>query len=178
VLYEIGRFRWQISPAWRSAAVLAVFLFGLSPATALAAPLRANTGTVLALTGTGASSPGDPIQISSTVQADSSIQNSNLLYAVYEPGGNLVASRKISLAKMEGGDVFSDSWSTSNTPSSGTYSVTICWSTGNAENCDIASAMTNFYSVPTVGLPLALLALALLGAFVWRRRQIFEGSPA
>lgn len=174
MLRKCGRVQFIIRRGWSSLALLGLLLASGTPV-ALAAPLRANTGTILSLVGIGAGNPGDPIQISSSVQADSDIQRSNLLYGVYAPDGSLVATRKIDANRLDPGDIVNDSWNTSNTPSSGTYSVTLCWSTGNAENCDIASATTGFYSVPTAGVPLSLVGLALIVTFAWRRRHQFEG---
>lgn len=150
----------------------------------LAAPLggaraQANIGTITSLVGTGAGTPGDPIQISSSIRADSAIQNSNLLYKLYSPSGALLLTRKIGAPNnMDAGDTFSDAWSYSNPPSTGNYSVTLCWSTGNAENCDIASSSTGFYSVPTLGWILSVISLALLAVFLHRRRREFARQVA
>lgn len=138
-----------------------------------AAPTRANTGTITSLIGSGAENPGDPILISSQVRADSRVTNSNLYYEVFAPGGVLVDSHQTNPPSFEPGDTFSDSWSTSNTPSSGTYSVTLCWSTGNAKNCDISSATTSFYSVPTLGTALTGLGALLLAGYLWHNRRLF-----
>lgn len=150
----------------------------------LAAPLgvawaQGNVGTIVSLVGTGAGTPGNPIQISSTVRADSTIQNSNLLYKLYSPGGALLLSRKISAPNnMDPGETFDDAWSYSNPPTTGDYTVTLCWSTGNAENCDIASSSTGFYSVPTLGWTLSVISLALLAVFLHRRRREFARQVA
>jgi hypothetical protein len=136
---------------------------------AWAAPLRANNGTILYLTAVGSASPGDPIQINSSVRADSDIQKSNLYYELYEPGGSLVDTHTVAADRLDPGDVVNEGWSSNNTPNTGTYTVTLCWSTGNATNCDIAYAETSFYSVPTMGIPLSLLGLALLGFLLWSR---------
>jgi hypothetical protein len=37
--------------------------------------------------------------------------------------------------------------------------------------------VTRFYSVPTLGVWLTLLGLALLGVFLWRRRSDFRPQP-
>ncbi len=157
------------------AAVIALFL---------AAPLGvawalSNSGTILSLVGTGAGTPGNPIQISSTVRADSAIQNSNLIYKLYSPSGALLLSRKIGAPNnMQAGGTFDDAWSYSNPPDTGSYTVTLCWSTGNAENCDIASSSTGFYSVPTLGWTLSVISLALLAVFLHRRRREFARQVA
>lgn len=152
---------------------LAVLLLAVA-LPAAAAPTRANTGTVTSLIGSGAENPGDPISISSQVRADSRVTNSNLYYEVYAPGGALVDTHQTNPPSFQAGDTFFDSWSTSNTPASGTYTVTLCWSTGNAKNCDITSATTSFYSVPTLGTALTGLGGLLLAGFLWRNRRLFE----
>lgn len=143
----------------------------------LALPLTAaaqdSSGTILGLAGTGASSPGDSIEIEATVQANSRIQNSNLSYVLTAPSGGVVATRTVSLGRLEAGQTYSDSWSTSNTPEIGDYTVTLCWSPGAATNCAIASASTSFYSVPTLGWGLSILALGLLAVWLHRRRAEF-----
>ncbi|MGH2628210.1 MAG: hypothetical protein ACRDHY_16345 [Anaerolineales bacterium] len=150
----------------------------------LAVPLgaawaQANIGVIVSLVGTGAGSPGNPIQISSTIRADSSIQNSNLLYKLYSPSGALLLTRKIGAPNnMDPGDTFGDAWSYSNPPDTGDYTVTLCWSTGNAENCDIASSSTGFYSVPTLGWTLTVVSLGLLAVFLYRRRRDFARQAA
>ncbi|MEX0789064.1 MAG: hypothetical protein WD906_05885 [Anaerolineales bacterium] len=140
----------------------------------LAAPVRAwaqgNSGVILSLTGTS----GDPITISATMRADTSIQTSNLLYKLYSPSGALLSTRKVDAPRgLNAGDTFGDSWDYSNPPETGNYRVTLCWSTGNAENCDIAGAETGFYSVPTMGWIFGLASMGLLGVFLHRRRAAF-----
>lgn len=162
-----------LSKTRRAVAYLLVFGASLALATtaAHAAPLMANNGTILSLTAVGASDPGDPIQISSSVQADSKIQRSNLYYELFDPAGTLLATRKIDANRLAAGDIVNDSWSYSDPPETGDYTVTLCWSTGNAENCHIASAQTSFYSVPTMGLGLSVLAALLLAGFLLRNRR-------
>lgn len=155
------------------AAIWTLVLLVLTAMSAAAAPLHANTGDILSLTATGASQPGDPIQVNSRIQATDSINNSNLYYELIDPSGAVVDTHTVVPPKMKAGDTYDDAWSSTQTPSSGSYTVTLCWSTGNALNCDIASSSTQFSSVPTLGAPLSLLALGLLGAWLWRRRQIF-----
>lgn len=136
----------------------------------LAGP-QANSGTILSLTGTS----GNPIVISASVRADSSIQNSNLLYVLYSPTGSVLTTRKISAPRgMDAGDIFNDSFSYSNPPATGSYRITLCWSTGNAENCDITSAETQFYSVPTLGWGLSIVAVLMLAAFLYQHRREFS----
>lgn len=179
---QTGRSRpYSLGMGWNvvSKRTLLISLMILITAAALAAPgsaapVLANTGTITALNGSGAQNPGDPISISSSGRADSQIQVSNLYYEVFAAGGARVASHQTNLSPFDPGDTFSDSFSTSNTPTTGTYTVTICWSTGNAHNCDIASASTEFHSVPTLGTALTGLAALLLGGFLWRNRRLFD----
>lgn len=164
----------SITSTWKAAFL--VLLLAAPLATAWA---QSNVGTITSLVGSGAGSPGDPIQISSTIRADSSIQNSNLLYKLYSPGGALLLTRKIGVPNsMDPGDTFNDSWTYSNPPDTGNYTVTLCWSTGNAENCDIASSSTGFYSVPTLGWGLSLASLGVLAVFLYRRRRDFARQVA
>src|SRR3989304_4376396 len=60
----------------------------------------ANEGQITSLDATGASSPGDCIDISSAVRADSSIQNSNLYYELFAPSGARIATRQVNLPSM------------------------------------------------------------------------------
>ena len=150
--------------------VLAVSL--MATAGASASPLRANTGTILSLTAVGAQQPGDPIDVNSTVQATDSVNNSNLYYELMDPSGAIIFTRQVSPPRMVAGDTFSDSWTYTNPPSTGSYTVSLCWSTGNSHNCDIASNTTQFSSVPTMGWPLSLVAIGMLGVWVWRRREV------
>jgi hypothetical protein len=147
-------------------------------ALAVAPALGANDGVILSLSAIGASKPGDPIQISSSVQANSRINNSNLFYTVTAPSGAVVAQRTVDPGRMDPGQVFNDSWSTSNTPETGTYTVALCWSTGNSTNCDIASASTQFYSVPSLGWPLTMLGVGLIALWVWRNRRALARAEA
>jgi hypothetical protein len=135
-------------------------------------PARAaGEGTILSLSAIGASEPGDPIYISSSVQALSAIQNSNLYYTITAPSGALVAQRTFDPGRMSAGQIVNDAWSTSNTPETGTYTVTLCWSTGASTNCNIASASTSLYSVPTLGWALGLTGGALIAIWIWGNRR-------
>lgn len=155
------------------AAIWSLVLLALTAMSAAAAPRYANTGDILSLTAIGASQPGESIQINSRIQATDSINNSNLYYELIDPSGAVVDTYTISPPKMKSGETYDDAWSSSQTPSTGSYSVTLCWSTGNSQNCDIASSSTQFSSVPTLGVPLWLLSLGLLGVWLWRERRAF-----
>jgi hypothetical protein len=138
---------------------------------------QGNSGAVLSLVVSGGAQQGDTIRISSQVRADTRIQRSNLFYQVLAPDGvTVVATNQTSAPRgMQPGDTFNHGWNTNNSsfPSQGTYSVTLCWSTGNAKNCDIASATTNFYSVPTLGWTLSLVAVGLIAYWVFKHRLEF-----
>jgi hypothetical protein len=132
--------------------------------------MAAGEGTILSLIGVGAAQPGDPISISSSVQALADIQNSNLYYTITAPSGALVAQRTFDPGRMRAGQTVNDAWSTGNTPETGTYTVTLCWSTGASTNCNIASASTSFYSVPTLGWVLSLTGGGLIAIWIYRNR--------
>lgn len=134
-------------------------------------------GVILSLAGIGAARPGDPIVVNARVQALRRINSSNLYYVVSAPSGAMVAQHTTSLGLLRRNDIRSDNWSTANTPETGTYTVTLCWSTGTSHNCNIASASSSFYSVPTLGWALSAAALVLLGFFLWCRRGDFVRQP-
>jgi hypothetical protein len=142
-------------------------------AVAFGPAVAAGEGEILSLSAIGASRPGDPISISSSVHAIERIQNSNIGYLILAPSGAPVAVHRTNPGRMEAGDVFNDSWSTTNTPETGTYTVILCWSSGNSTNCQIDIAITRFYSVPTLGWAFSGLGLALIGLFLWRNRKQF-----
>jgi len=155
------------------AGISAVAIFAL-----LAVPAFAQTskGTITSLTASDAPNQGDSVRVRSGERADVKISNSNLWYQIFAPDGvTVVATHTTNMPKMKAGDTYSDSWSTSNSsfPSIGTYTVRLCWSTGNSHNCDIDSASTTFYSVPSLGPFFSLIALALVAFWIWRRRRDF-----
>lgn len=130
-------------------------------------------GSITSLTASGAGSPGGSIDIDSSILAQSRIQNSNLYFELFAPSGARIATRETNLPAMNDGDTGGDGWSFGNPPETGDYTVTLCWSTGNAHNCDIDYAETGFYSVPTLGLGLGMVALLLLAGFLFLRRREF-----
>jgi hypothetical protein len=152
--------------------LLAVSL--MTTAGASASPLKANTGSIQSLTAQGAAQPGDPIDIASTVQATDRINNSNLYYELSDPSGAVIDTRQIDPGRMSAGQTVSDAWQHTNPPSTGTYTVTLCWSTGNSHNCDIDFKSTQFSSVPTLGWPLSAAAFGMLGIWIWRRREVWS----
>jgi hypothetical protein len=144
-----------------------------------ASPLSApGEGQITSLVMVGAENPGDPIEIDSSVLATTKCQNTNLYYEVYSPSMVLVDTRLVDPPTLDPGETFSDSWSTYNTPETGDYTVTLCWSTGYSPNCNIDYAETTAWSVPTLGLGLSLAALVLLIAWLWQRRGDFRGACA
>lgn len=139
-----------------------------------AAPLRTpGEGQITSLVMVGAQNPGDPIDIDSSVLATTKCQNTNLYYEVYSPTMVLVDTRWADPPKLNPGDTFDDSWSTSNTPEPGDYTVTLCWSTGASSNCNIDYAETTAWSVPTLGAALSILGLGFVAAWLYRRRADF-----
>lgn len=143
--------------------------------------LAANEGTITSLTASDAPDFDQTITINATFLADGKINNSNVYYEIIAPDGTtVVASHSTSMPSMDSGDTFSDSWTTTNSSflSSGTYTLRACWSNGNSTNCQIASVSTSFFSVPTVGVWLALAGAALLGLFLWKRRRDFNADRA
>jgi hypothetical protein len=149
----------------------------------LAIPALAQTskGVITGLTASDASSQGSSVNVHSSERADVKISNSNLYYQIFAPDGvTVVATHTTNMPNMKAGDTYSDSWSTSNAafPSIGTYTVRLCWSTGNSQNCDIDSASTTFYSVPSLGWFFSLAAVALLVIWLWRRRHEFALEAA
>ncbi len=157
------------------AGAAAALACGVTAAAAFAA-----AGHVVSLTATNGPNPGDTITVNSTVQADDKTNRSNLYYEITAPTGSLVASHQTDPGGLSVGQTFSDSWGANNSgfPDVGTYTVRLCWSTGNSHNCNIATATTTFYSVPTLGWPLGLMALGLLAVFLWRQRADFSVTVA
>ncbi len=127
-----------------------------------------NTGTV---SGTGS---GSPVVVSWSVTADGSVQVSNLSITI--TGGGCNASTDVSIPTLSAGQSDSGTWNTGCVPN-GTYTITLCWSTGNGNrNCNIASGSTSGGTVPTFGPELAVLAVLLLGIWLWRNREQFQAT--
>ena len=145
----------------------------MATAGASASPVRANTGSIQSLTAVGAAEPGDPIDIASTIVATDRINNSNLYYELSDPSGAIIDTRQIDPPQMAAGETFSDSWSHTNPAMTGTYTVSLCWSTGNSLNCDIDFKSTQFSSVPTLGWPLTIVAGGLIAFWIWRRKEVW-----
>jgi hypothetical protein len=140
-------------------------------------PVLAAGGTILSLTASGGSTPNSTITIKSTVRATKRINSSNLYYTITGPGSDstIRASHRTTLGRLNNNQTYSDSWTTTNNSwPAGNYTLNLCWSTGNLNTCDISSATTTFYSVPTLGWTLSFVALTLLLGWLWHRRKEFE----
>jgi hypothetical protein len=133
-----------------------------------------NKGEIIQLYVQRSSIHGDPIVIDSIGEAFAKISQSNFYYEVYSPSMVLVDTRKVALPPMDIGNTSADHWKSYNTSEIGDYTITLCWSTGNAENCDIDYAETTEYSVPTMGIGLSILAMGILGMLLWRNRDYFR----
>ena len=143
----------------------------------------AANGTVVSLTASGGGGYNENITISATLRADSKIENSNLYFEVRAPDGTVVATNSASVPSLDNGGTFSYSWNANNGgfPATGNYSVSVCWSPGGSQNCQIVGGpvTTSFYSVPTFGNLLGILALVLVGAWLWHvRRQLARPQEA
>lgn len=142
------------------------------------ASLGAGSGSVVSLSTSGGGAYGDTIVISATVQASGKVNNSNLYYEIRAADGTVVATSGADVPSLEDGGTFSHSWSVNNSgfPVTGTYTVSLCWSPGNSHNCNIASSSTSFYSVPTFGTVLGIVALGLLAIWLWSVRHTLFGA--
>jgi uncharacterized protein (TIGR03382 family) len=135
-------------------------------------------GTILSLIASGGGTPNSTITVQSSVRATMRITSSNLYYTITGPGSDTTirTTHRTTIGRLNNNQTFSDSWTTNNAGwPTGNYTLRLCWSRGNTSSlCDIASATTTFNSVPTLGWPLTLAALALLLGWLWRRRREFE----
>jgi len=165
-----------LASVWRWLLSALLLLLALQPAPVWAE--HGGRGHITTLSASDAPAPGQSITITATVQVDvKKTSNSNLYYQIFAPDGvTVVATHTTNLPSLDIGQSFDDSWSTTNStfPSSGTYSVTACWSTGNSSNCGIHQATTTFSSVPSLGWLAGGFGLALLAVFLWRRREQFS----
>jgi hypothetical protein len=135
-------------------------------------------GSVLSLSASGGSNYGENIQINVTVSADAKVNNSNFYFEIRAPDGLVVDTHSVDVPTLEDGDTYSYSWNSNNAsyPTMGNYTVFFCWSPGNAHNCSIDEASSSFYSVPTFGLVLSIVALGLLGLCLWFVRRALSKS--
>jgi hypothetical protein len=157
--------------------IIVVFLVIVCLAAAMPEKVLAWGGTILSLTVSGGATPNSTITIQSTVRASTRINNSNLYYRITGPGtdATIRATHRTSVGRLNNNQTYPDSWTTTNTGwPLGNYTVQLCWSRNNGSSCDVASATTTFYSVPTLGWGLSLVGLAFLLFFLWRQRKEFE----
>jgi hypothetical protein len=137
--------------------------------------VHAAGGRILTLNAWGGWAPDTPVTVQATISADSKISNSNLYYTI-SLGGTIYATHTTNESSMAMYETRNDQWETTNTGwPEGDYTVTICWSTGNSQNCNIdgpKSVVTHF--VPTLGWELTLAAAAVLVFGLWRRRKEFD----
>lgn len=136
---------------------------------------HAASGSIQSLTATSAPNSGDTFTVTAVLEVDGKINNSNLYYQIIAPDGQTVVHTHTSALPSLEDETYTDSWSADNTgfPSTGNYTVVLCWSRGSAQNCRIAAATTTFYSAPTLGVWLSLTALVFASTFIWHRRADF-----
>jgi hypothetical protein len=141
-------------------------------------PVLAAGGTILYLIAWGGYAPDTTVYVQTTVQATTRVNNSNLYYTI-SLGGTLYATHTTSLPRLNAWETYTDEWTTVNTGwPEGDYTITVCWSTGNAQNCDIDGPVTTSYHfVPTLGWGLTVAAAGILLLGIWRRRREFEPAP-
>ena len=153
-----------------SFALLLSLLVAVLPGRVLAAG-----GRILTLNAWGGWAPGTPVNVQSTISADSKISNSNLYYTI-SLGGTVYATHTTPLAAMAKYETRNDTWETVNSGwPEGDYTISICWSTGNSHQCDIdGPKTTTVHFVPTLGWELTVAAVAILLYGLWRRRKEFE----
>jgi hypothetical protein len=141
----------------------------------------ANSGTVVSLSASGGGEFNQTITIHTTINALEKVQTSNLYFEIRAPDGTVVATHETSPPSLEAGDSYSYNWSSNNSsyPSIGDYSVVLCWSPGNSRNCQIpgGAVTTTFFSVPTFGEVLTIVALVLVAVWFWRVRRRLSNSP-
>jgi hypothetical protein len=156
--------------------ILAVILFAVPT---YAKPSGApGEGIIESLTAQGASDPGNPIHIESTVRAIKKVQSSNLYYEVYCCSPDyltLTDSRMTTPPSLQADETYDDSWD-ANSPETGTYKVTLCWSTGSSQNCNIDYVDTTIWSVPTIGTGLSLFGVLLISYWIWQKFREFQES--
>jgi hypothetical protein len=132
-------------------------------------------GRILTLNAWGGWAPDTPVDVQSTITADSKLSTSNLYYTI-SLGSTLYFNHTTNLSPMNSNETRNDQWETVNSGwPAGDYTVTLCWSKGNSHNCDIAGPTSvTVHFVPTLGWELTLVLLGFLLYVVWRRRKDFE----
>jgi hypothetical protein len=138
------------------------------------------SGVILSLSAAGGSNFNETITISTIVQATGHTNNTNFYFEIRASDGTVVATHSFDgVPSMNAGETFSYSWTSSNSayPIMGDYSVTLCWSPGGSQNCNIASATTTFYAANSLGAVLTVILIALVARWLWRKRKsLFAGE--
>jgi len=139
--------------------------------------LGAGNGSVLSLSASGGSNFNETITINLSVRADGKINNSTFYFEMRAPDGTVVDTHSADAPRLEAGQTYAYSWQSNNSayPVNGSYTVFFCWSPGNSRNCSIAQSSSGFYSVPTFGTLLSIVALVLLGVWLWTARHKLFG---
>ncbi len=139
--------------------------------------IAANTGTVLSLTVSGGANFNETITISTTVRSEDGVNNSNFYFEIRDANGTVAATHSFGgVPSLDAGATFSYSWTSNNGayPTMGNYTVSLCWSTGDSRNCNIASASSSFYAANTLGGFLTLVLFGFIGGWLWNRRELFK----
>ena len=160
------------------AAMVAVCALVMWPARARA---QGRQGEITSLAANNAPNPGDSICVSTVLHSLTKVQESSLYLQIVAPDGTaVVASRTTAVPDRLKADAYwTYTWCLQNTgfPATGHYSVYACWSTGRATNCNIAQATTAFYSVPTLGVILMPLLVAIMALVLWRQGRPHTDVP-
>jgi hypothetical protein len=133
------------------------------------------TGNIWTLNAWGGWPPEKLVTVQSTIYTDSKIGPSNLYYTI-ALGGTVYATHTTSQSAMSAYESRNDQWETGNTDwPEGDYTISICWSTGNAQNCNIAGPRTTtVHFVPTLGWGLTVAMVGVLLFGFWHRRKTFD----
>ena len=139
-------------------------------------PIHADSITAIDVS--GGDSQNSSISISVSIVATEKINNSNMRILIIAPDGNVVASTQLDPPSMEDGDTWQGNWITDNNgwTQEGDYTVSVCWSKGNASNCNVASSSAIFYSASSLEFLLPVLILFFIGLYIRGERRILLRS--